>query len=182
MKINGVVVEAGDRIKLKPLVPNERYGEQIYVSNMYEGEVVVDCVKDGNQFTDDNGYWYTEDMCESILSVDAINPAHYKSNGKRECIEYTERMPFCEGNAFKYVWRAGLKDTEEQELKKALWYLERANNSADSADFEFDVELVYWVTQETFESWKMEVLKEILFGHLVYAMEIIEKRLGSNDE
>lgn len=45
---------------------------------------------------------------------------------KLECIEVVERMPFCLGNAVKYLWRAGLKDSYEDDLHKALYYVERA--------------------------------------------------------
>jgi len=56
---------------------------------------------------------------------DAINPSHYKSNPSGlECIEFTRLMGFCRGNAFKYLWRAGLKDNRQQDIEKAKWYLE----------------------------------------------------------
>jgi hypothetical protein len=34
-------------------------------------------------------------------------------------------MNFCMGNAVKYIWRAGLKGSKEEDLRKAIWYLER---------------------------------------------------------
>lgn len=52
---------------------------------------------------------------------DAINPIHYKSH-KFECIEFTQHLNFCLGNAFKYVWRWQRKNGPE-DLKKAIWYL-----------------------------------------------------------
>lgn len=56
---------------------------------------------------------------------DPINhPSHYTSHPSgRECIEYTERLPFCLGNALKYLWRAGLKGDAVEDLRKAAWYL-----------------------------------------------------------
>lgn len=65
---------------------------------------------------------------------DPINhPAHYTSSaakcsscGQRiECIDVTESMPFTLGNAVKYLWRAGLKGSAVEDLKKARWYLDR---------------------------------------------------------
>lgn len=57
---------------------------------------------------------------------DAINPSHYKSHPSGvQCIEVTEHMNFCLGNAMKYIWRAGLKGDAIEDLKKARWYLER---------------------------------------------------------
>jgi hypothetical protein len=34
-------------------------------------------------------------------------------------------MNFCLGNAMKYIWRAGLKQDAVEDLKKAVWYIER---------------------------------------------------------
>lgn len=44
-----------------------------------------------------------------------------------EAIEVIERnlYGFHTGNALKYVWRAGLKGDAVEDLRKALWYLER---------------------------------------------------------
>jgi len=42
-----------------------------------------------------------------------------------ECIEITEHMNFCLGNAIKYIWRAGLKGDSVEDLRKAQWYISR---------------------------------------------------------
>ena len=55
--------------------------------------------------------------------VSNINPSHYRSDDI-ECIEVVRHMSFCQGNAIKYLWRLGQKDAAEQELKKALWYMD----------------------------------------------------------
>lgn len=58
---------------------------------------------------------------------DAVeHPKHYTQHPSGvECIQITEHMNFCRGNAIKYIWRAGDKDDELQDLRKAKWYLER---------------------------------------------------------
>lgn len=58
---------------------------------------------------------------------DPINhPAHYTGHPSGvECIQITEHMNFCRGNAMKYLWRAGEKGSEIEDLKKARWYLDR---------------------------------------------------------
>lgn len=59
---------------------------------------------------------------------DVINhPKHYTTHpSKIECIQVTEHMSFCLGNAVKYIWRADLKhDDPIQDLRKAIWYIER---------------------------------------------------------
>lgn len=57
---------------------------------------------------------------------DPVNaPGHYRSHPSGvECIQVTEHMGFCLGNAVKYIWRADLKGGLE-DLKKARWYIER---------------------------------------------------------
>ena len=54
------------------------------------------------------------------------SPDHYKSNGM-EAIDVIEGfgLGFNLGNATKYILRCGKKDDAIQELKKAIWYLER---------------------------------------------------------
>jgi hypothetical protein len=54
------------------------------------------------------------------------HPVHYNSHPSGvETITITEHMTFNLGNAIKYVWRAGEKGTFEQDLRKAIWYIER---------------------------------------------------------
>jgi len=55
-----------------------------------------------------------------------INPSHYKSHPSGvECITVTRHFNFNIGNAIKYLWRQGLKDSNPsiQDLEKAKWYL-----------------------------------------------------------
>lgn len=58
---------------------------------------------------------------------DAVNhPKHYTQHPSGvEAIQVTEHMNFCLGNAMKYIWRAGLKGDEMEDLKKAAWYINR---------------------------------------------------------
>ena len=53
------------------------------------------------------------------------HPSHY--NQGIETIEYIESwsMNFNTGNVIKYVTRAGYKDNQLEDLKKAMWYLQR---------------------------------------------------------
>ena len=54
------------------------------------------------------------------------HPHHYQGNGM-ESIDVIEAfdLGFLLGNTVKYVLRAGKKDNEKQDLKKAIWYLQR---------------------------------------------------------
>ena len=60
-------------------------------------------------------------------STSAVNhPAHYNSHPSGvECITVVEHFGFNVGNAIKYLWRCGLKGDEIEDLKKALWYVQR---------------------------------------------------------
>ena len=62
-----------------------------------------------------------------MKDADTVNhPPHYTSHPSGvECIQVTEHMSFCLGNAMKYIWRADLKYDAIEDLKKAVWYLER---------------------------------------------------------
>lgn len=57
--------------------------------------------------------------------MDMVNhPPHYTSHPSGvEAIEITRHMSFNLGNAIKYIWRAGLKGNAEQDLEKAIFYL-----------------------------------------------------------
>ena len=52
------------------------------------------------------------------------HPQHYNAQAI-ECIQVTEHMNFCLGNAMKYIWRASLKGKEVEDLRKARWYIDR---------------------------------------------------------
>lgn len=66
-------------------------------------------------------------VTRDLAQKEMVNhPAHYKSHPSGiECIQITEHMNFCRGNAIKYIWRAGEKGNELEDLEKAKWYIER---------------------------------------------------------
>lgn len=58
--------------------------------------------------------------------TDNVNhPKHYNQIPGIECIDVVEHMSFNRGNAVKYIWRAGSKGNEIEDLEKAAWYLAR---------------------------------------------------------
>jgi hypothetical protein len=65
-------------------------------------------------------------MQEKRQKHDPVNsPRHYTSHPSGiECIQVTRYMNFNRGNAIKYIWRAGEKGAEIEDLKKAIWYLQ----------------------------------------------------------
>lgn len=63
---------------------------------------------------------------------DVVNhPAHYET-GKFECFDVMKEAlgmdivkGFCLGNAFKYIYRCKRKGKETEDIKKAVWYLNK---------------------------------------------------------
>lgn len=85
--------------------------------------------------TDHNKKWvgsctYLGCTCEIFefdMKTDPINhPSHY-TFGKIEVIDVIEdwKLPYHLSAAIKYIARAGKKEDEIQDLKKAVWYLNR---------------------------------------------------------
>lgn len=61
------------------------------------------------------------------------HPSHYNAHPSGiECIEIVEHMNFNIGNAIKYLWRAGLKGNQTEDLKKAEWYVRREIDRLDN--------------------------------------------------
>jgi len=62
-----------------------------------------------------------------IKMTDMVNhPTHYISHPSGvETIQITEHMNFCLGNAIKYIMRSELKGKQVEDLKKAIWYINR---------------------------------------------------------
>ena len=60
------------------------------------------------------------------MSDNVNHPRHYTTHPSGvECIQITEHMGFNLGNAVKYIWRADLKGNQIEDLKKAVWYINR---------------------------------------------------------
>lgn len=63
------------------------------------------------------------------MSEQVNHPAHYNNHPSNvEAIEVIESMYFNIGNAFKYIYRRNDKENLEQDIKKAIWYLDAEIN------------------------------------------------------
>lgn len=70
--------------------------------------------------------WSVENPLKHKPSGDAVNhPQHYQHESGVEVITITETMGFCLGNVIKYVLRSHRKGRQLEDLRKALWYLNR---------------------------------------------------------
>jgi len=80
-------------------------------------------------------HWQKEeyvDPYDKPPTDDPVNaPPHYNT-GNIECIDAIEESMtpaafkgYCKGNALKYIWRMSYKGKPLEDLRKAVWYLER---------------------------------------------------------
>lgn len=72
--------------------------------------------------------WQRHTQPEELPFIDdeVNHPGHYTTHPSGiECITITRHHDFAIGNAIKYLWRAGLKDSDNeiQDLEKAVWYI-----------------------------------------------------------
>lgn len=85
-----------------------------------------------------------------MAKKDAVNhPEHYETNGI-ECIDAIvasqgkdSAKEFCVCNAFKYIWRNKHKKSSVEDIKKAVWYLEKFLQLSDDKEYirvDFDVD------------------------------------------
>ena len=76
-----------------------------------------------------------KDFAEYKMSDLVNHPPHYTAHPSGvECIEITEHLNFCIGNAVKYLWRAGLKGDALEDLRKAAWYVQREISRLERRD------------------------------------------------
>ncbi len=96
---------------------------------MKPGEWISD-----NRYNNDGTPRYAQKIPDKVREImnktptkDVVNhPHHYTSHPSGvECIQITEHMGFNLGNAIKYIWRADLKNDAIEDMKKAIFYLNR---------------------------------------------------------
>ena len=113
------------------------------------------------------------------MENDNVNhPKHYK-NGltvEVECIMFTRNLNFDLGNAFKYIWRAGNKDSLTQDIHKAMWYLDDADVYNISVGMP---ELEDFLPKSSLERWKYVALRYILRGEARKAFDVLFEQLKS---
>lgn len=68
--------------------------------------------------------------------MDNVNkPKHYRAHPSGvECIQITEHMGFNLGNAMKYIWRCDEKWDAIEDLRKAVWYINREIERRENMD------------------------------------------------
>lgn len=102
-------------VKIPVMVDESMPPDQIKLKNMDTGEEVI------------------------MKGIDMVNhPPHY-TDGGIETIEYlraklspAEFRGFCKGNALKYLSRAGKKGDEDEDCRKAQWYLDQLTKKSSA--------------------------------------------------
>lgn len=103
------------------------------------------------------------------------HPPHYKAHPSGvECIQITEHMNFCLGNAIKYIWRAGVKSSDPvEDLSKAVWYINREIAKIEKNQEERVRELVRYEYTESDRSpdWDFPYLQERSLQYPEYSIQ-----------
>lgn len=117
---------------------------------------------------------------------DNVNhPTHYTSGMpaiEPECIDFAETMGFCQGNAFKYVWRAGNKIDAIEDLHKAIWYLRKLclkcfEDIREPECWRFYYEKAREVASDAFVEDKLYILHLICHGAWSSAVQEIQNMI-----
>lgn len=117
--------------------------------------------------------------------MEEINqPIHY--SGKEfpvreiKCDDIARFMPFNLGNAFKYVWRAGLKsgNPAEKDFKKALWYLDNVDPHK-YPDYQIAVAIFDLIDPIKSNHTKYNILSRIVRADICAAEEQIKEILSN---
>jgi hypothetical protein len=78
-------------------------------------------------------------VMKQILDREMVNhPDHYQGSGGMEVIDIIENydLGFSLGNAIKYILRSNKKSNAKQDLKKAIWYINREISNLVEEDCE----------------------------------------------
>lgn len=82
----------------------------------------------------ENDPYRARKVMKQILDREMVNhPDHYQGSGGMEVIDIIENydLGFSLGNAIKYILRADAKCNRKQDLKKAIWYIQREISRED---------------------------------------------------
>lgn len=120
------------------------------------------------------------------MENDNVNNPKYYQNGftvEVTCNMFKRVLPSGLSDAFKYVWRAGIKpdNPEAKDLSKALWYLDDVREfylpCANVAGNMYIRNLINFLPKSSLPLWKYYALRCILEGNVEMAYEYIDTQL-----
>lgn len=121
---------AGEKLEATVDISNTTNSMTLQADDMANAQHLADFIEaiaNGTLDTAESSPTPTVKGSLTVASADMVNhPPHYTGHPSGvECIEVAEHLPFCLGNAFKYLFRRNDKGTLRQNLEKALWYIRR---------------------------------------------------------
>lgn len=148
------------------------------------------------RITEDNMNDSQDKLTAESEAPDMVNhPPHYTNGpdlGTLECIDITRWMPFTLGNAFKYVWRAGVKggpDKAIEDLEKAKFYLDQWKFTAGEGIYPRAAQCVVGALFEKafhriegnvfMANWREEALRAISLGVVITALTEVDKGIAA---
>ena len=101
----------------------------------------------------------------TTLPKEAVNhPAHYMDESGVECIDIIEHMKFSSGNAFKYIYRAGMKGETTEDLNKSIFYLNHAAKKNETNTLPFNVKELVQRVADTRHEYIGDAMQAIYYG------------------
>jgi hypothetical protein len=104
------------------------------------------------------------------------HPKHYNSK-KVECIEISEQMNFCLGNAFKYLYRYEDKGKPIEDLEKAIWYLKRGLEDNCNKNYYNNLSKINKIIEDVKSDFISKAMKYIGNNDLNKAIKSIKKEI-----
>ena len=115
-----------------------RYGPNSVTLSNWHGSEYFPAEVTASEIDDEGDVWFLDKSTGYVYVVDSSantesemvnHPAHYNSHPKNiEAIDVIEDNPFMNlGSAMKYLWRVswGSKGHDDEDMAKAIWYIER---------------------------------------------------------
>lgn len=95
-------------------------GRLVWEHQQLPGDII------GYRFPSEGDVFHKKSIVKNTIHDPVNHPKHYTNHPSGiECIQITEHMGFNLGNAVKYIWRADLKLDALEDLRKAVWYINR---------------------------------------------------------
>ena len=105
------------------------------------------------------------------------NPPHYQDASGIQCIEVTKFLGFCDGNCFKYLYRAGQKGDKIEDLEKAKWYAKQAKDMGIGAITDQDIIGKIWKIAYFRKNYIMLAMHSIVDGSWDNVINYIDREL-----
>lgn len=105
-----------------------------------------------------------EEVVTTLVKEAVNHPAHYMDASGVECIDIIEHMKFSSGNAFKYIYRAGMKGETVEDLNKSVFYLNHAAKKLEVNTMPLHVKELVNRVAATRHEYIAEAMQAIYYG------------------